>query len=146
MKMGAVVVALVALVLITGLSVSGGFRADIATKRGLLGPVRLGVDGGLGQASAVPDKALQASMPALPQLMLAPPSAPFDGPTQEERVLLQELQDAIDGYHRRLVANLGPEERQMVPSFPDVPMPMRHLTPYEMKAIRADIARFNGSQ
>lgn len=146
LRLVVVLTTLVAIALAMGLSVSGGFRADIETKRGLFGPVRLGVDGAVGAPKQASDKAVQASLPPVPQPAPAAATPPFDGPTAEERALMDELRVAMTGHFRRMTAHLSPEERQLVPALPEVRMPPRHLTKYEMQEIRHDIGRYNESE
>ena len=150
-KLGLAFGACIAAVLALGLTVSGAFRADVQTKRGLFGPVRLGVEGGIGEAAGVSAPAADAGQ--LPEqdsgqdlivssggsYPVTVTTAPYHGPTDEERALLHQLRAAAQAAYARQAARLSPEERELLPQPTDMRLPPRHLSKDEKAQMRAAI-------
>lgn len=154
-KVAALLIVGLGTTLALGVSVTGNFRADIQTERGLAGPVRIGVDGGMG-----PSPAASASAELLPQqprpenlvaagggsYPLTVTSAPYNGPTDEERALLHELRKATRASYARTLSEMPEDQRAMLASPPEIKLPPRHLTPTEKADIRNAIELLKGAR
>lgn len=114
-------------IMATGLTFNGNFRAEVATERGLAGPLQLGVDGRVGHLADSEDQPVRTS-------------TPFHGPTEEERALLLEARRMFaENWNReqRLNKSFDPDYVMVAP--PEMFLPARHLTEYEKAQIRQAI-------
>lgn len=138
------VIFLFAFVAMAGLTLSGSFNAEMSTKRGPGGPMQLGVKGSLGERSEkiegadiddLADASQALSMPAAksgyaPTLV----TAPYAGPTEEERALLAETRTIFAERWHEIRDQTG-----MDTPMPDIRLPARHLTEREKADMRAAI-------
>lgn len=62
-------------------------------------------------------------------------TAPYDGPTDEERALLAEARKRVAWQWQQMKASLGPDAAA-AGAMPDLRLPARHLTVAEMDALR----------
>jgi hypothetical protein len=120
----------------TGTRIFGSVDAGMEVKRTPFGPFAIGIDGKLGEQA----KKTSPFSPPAPQAsgqVASPP--PYYGPTPEETRVLAEMQavtNRIWKKDRRLLLAAGQD-----PDAPQLELPQRALTPYELDQMRQTIKR-----
>jgi hypothetical protein len=127
LKMLALLCVGVVAILIAGIHFSGSFDARVEVDRTAMGPASLSVNGQLGKAK--PAEASQAKSSEWPVTVT---SRPYDGPTTAERAALADLRAALAMAHARQLKAVPPEARDMFPPVPDIRLPARPLTGFEI--------------
>ena len=120
-----------------GVTVNGNFNAKVGVKRTALGPINIDVNGQVGDPMVVPkigtNAGAEEKQPDYP-ITATPP--PYNGPTAEERAALAELRAALKAASMKRAAAMPPEMAGMIPPIPDIRLPARRLTRYELEDIR----------
>ncbi len=144
-----------------GLNFSAHFAARLGVKQSALGPMEFNVNGTVGQnpvpahppvGVAQPKNPLaQQPVPevvpeAVPDYPLTATSPPYNGPTAEERAVLAELRAALKSAWAMRVAQFPPELAGSVPPMPEVRLPARRLTRYELEEMRASAKDLRGTK
>jgi hypothetical protein len=83
---------------------------------------------------------------AMPDYPLTATSPPYNGPTMEERAALAELRVALKSAWARRAAQFPPELADSIPPVPEVRLPARRLTRYELEEMRASTRDLRGSK
>jgi hypothetical protein len=134
-------------VLVAGIRFSGEFDAKIDVERTAMGPASLAVAGQLGKAET-PAAKPASNAPVAPNTgdanekdwPVTVTSAPYDGPTPEERKALADLRSAIAAAHARERNALPADLRPLMPAAPEIRLPARRLTSFEIDELRRKAA------
>lgn len=121
---------------VTGTQVMGDVDASVKVVRTPYGPISLSLTGGVGDKPAQPSPQVRSS-----PVNGTPP--PYYGPTREEQAALNELRGAVQIAWKRTQTQMqgagGPDAPSM--PIPEIELPARHLTPFELNEIRRSAAR-----